>query len=92
MGIASVPLQAATFTTISPRDTGRASSLYSTTRQVGSSISVAILATTLASRTATPRQQPPPQQGAPTCSTATAQTQREDRRPRRQECTESSLE
>ena len=42
-----VPLQAATYATIKREDQGRASSLYSTTRQVGSSVGVAILATVL---------------------------------------------
>jgi EmrB/QacA subfamily drug resistance transporter len=45
-----VSLQAASFATIRPQDTGRASSLFSTTRQVGSALGVAILATVLASR------------------------------------------
>jgi EmrB/QacA subfamily drug resistance transporter len=45
-----VSLQAASFATIKPQDTGRASSLYSTSRQIGSALGVAILATVLASR------------------------------------------
>jgi EmrB/QacA subfamily drug resistance transporter len=45
-----VSLQAASFATIRPQDTGRASSLYSTSRQVGSALGVAVLATVLASR------------------------------------------
>jgi EmrB/QacA subfamily drug resistance transporter len=45
-----VSLQAASFATIKPQDTGRASSLYSTARQIGSALGVAILATVLASR------------------------------------------
>jgi len=51
MAFTFIPLQTATFSTISMRDTGRASSLFSTTRQVGSSVGVALLATTLVSRT-----------------------------------------
>ena len=50
-GIGLIPLQAATFSTISPRDSGRASSLFSTNRQVAGSIGVAILATVLTDRT-----------------------------------------
>ncbi|HEX5369942.1 MAG TPA: MDR family MFS transporter [Dehalococcoidia bacterium] len=45
-----IPLQAATFATISPQDTGRASSIFSVSRQVAASIGVAILATALTSR------------------------------------------
>jgi MFS family permease len=52
-GLALIPLQAATFSTISPRDSGRASSLFSTNRQVASSFGVAILATVLTDRTKT---------------------------------------
>lgn len=44
---AIVPLQAASFATISPADTGRASSLFNTGRQVGSALGVAALATIL---------------------------------------------
>ena len=51
-GLALIPLQAATFATITPQDQGRASSLFSTNRQVASSIGVALLATILAERTA----------------------------------------
>jgi len=50
---AIIPLQAATFANISPQDSGRASSLFNTNRQVASSFGVAILATVLASRSAT---------------------------------------
>jgi EmrB/QacA subfamily drug resistance transporter len=49
-GIVLIPLQAATFSTISPQDTGRASALFNTNRQVASSFGVAILATVLADR------------------------------------------
>jgi len=47
---AIITFQAATFATIRPQDTGRASSLQSTNRQVGSSVGVALLATILAER------------------------------------------
>jgi MFS family permease len=50
-GIALIPLQAATFSTITPQDSGRASSLFNTNRQVASSFGVAILATVLTDRT-----------------------------------------
>jgi hypothetical protein len=49
-GIALIPLQAATFSTIPPQDSGRASALFNTNRQVASSFGVAILATVLADR------------------------------------------
>jgi EmrB/QacA subfamily drug resistance transporter len=52
-GIGLIPLQAATFSTISRRDSGNASSLFSTNRQVAGSIGVAILATVLTDRTKT---------------------------------------
>jgi hypothetical protein len=45
-----VPVQVATYATISSRDTGRASSLFSTNRQVAQSIGVAIAVTVLATR------------------------------------------
>jgi MFS family permease len=51
MAFTFVPLQAAAFATISPADTGRASSIFNTNRQVASSFGVAILATVLAERT-----------------------------------------
>jgi EmrB/QacA subfamily drug resistance transporter len=51
MSFAMLPMQAASFSTISPRDTGRASSLFSTNRQVASSVGVALLATVLVQRT-----------------------------------------
>ncbi|HEY7801650.1 MAG TPA: MDR family MFS transporter [Dehalococcoidia bacterium] len=50
MAFTFIPLQAATFSTISNERTGRASSLFNTNRQVGSSFGVAILATFLAER------------------------------------------
>jgi len=50
MAFTFIPLQAATFATISNESTGRASSLFNTNRQVGSSFGVAILATVLAER------------------------------------------
>lgn len=49
-GLMLVPLQAATFATISPKDTGRASSLYSVSRMVGQSFGVAVVATVLTNR------------------------------------------
>ncbi len=50
MAFTFIPLQAATFSTISSQSTGRASSLFNTNRQVGSSFGVAIFATVLAER------------------------------------------
>lgn len=50
MAFAFIPLQAATYATITPADTGRASAIFSTQRQVGSALGVAVLATVLASR------------------------------------------
>jgi EmrB/QacA subfamily drug resistance transporter len=46
-----VPLQAATFATIRTQDTGRASALYNTQRQVAAALGTALFATTLISRT-----------------------------------------
>jgi EmrB/QacA subfamily drug resistance transporter len=51
VGFSFVPMQTITFATIAPSDTGRASSLSSTTRQVGAAVGVATLATVLATRT-----------------------------------------
>lgn len=45
-----IPLQAATFATISPADTGRATAIFNTGRQVAASFGVALLATVLSSR------------------------------------------
>jgi MFS family permease len=45
-----VPLQAATFATIAPADTGRASAVYNANRQVAASLGVALLATVLTNR------------------------------------------
>ena len=47
ISFAFVASQAATFSTISPEETGRASSLFSTNRQVAGSVGVAVLATVL---------------------------------------------
>jgi EmrB/QacA subfamily drug resistance transporter len=47
-----VPLQAATFATISAKDTGRASAIFSSVQQVAGSLGVAILGTILTSRLA----------------------------------------
>jgi EmrB/QacA subfamily drug resistance transporter len=52
MAFTFIPLQAAAFATIKPRDLGMASSIFGTNRQVASSIGVAILATVLTERTA----------------------------------------
>ena len=43
-----IALQASSFATITPADTGRASALYNTQRQVSQALGVAILASTLA--------------------------------------------
>ena len=48
MGFAFVPMQAASYATIEPSQNGRASSIFSTQRQVGISIGVAIMASILA--------------------------------------------
>src|SRR5215218_3380321 len=53
MAFAFIPVQAASFATIPPSETGRASSLFSTQRQVGAAVGVALLATILTSRTTT---------------------------------------
>jgi EmrB/QacA subfamily drug resistance transporter len=47
MGFAVIPVQAAVFTNISHEETGRASSLFNTNRQVASSFGTAILGTVL---------------------------------------------
>ncbi|HLF79695.1 MAG TPA: MDR family MFS transporter [Dehalococcoidia bacterium] len=49
-GLLVIPMQAATFATIRPEDTGRASSIFSVSRQVAASLGVAILATALTNR------------------------------------------
>jgi EmrB/QacA subfamily drug resistance transporter len=51
MAFAFVPMQAATYANITPADTGRASAIYSTQRQVAAALGVATLATVLISRT-----------------------------------------
>jgi EmrB/QacA subfamily drug resistance transporter len=51
MAFAMIPMQVASFATISRQDTGRASSLTNTNRQVAGSFGVAVLATVLVSRT-----------------------------------------
>jgi EmrB/QacA subfamily drug resistance transporter len=51
IGFAFVPMQTITFASIRPADTGRASSLSSTIRQVGAAVGVASFATVLATRT-----------------------------------------
>lgn len=45
-----IPMQTATFATTKPEDVGRASALFNSIRQVGSSFGVALLATVLTSR------------------------------------------
>jgi MFS family permease len=52
MAFAFIPLQAATFATITPIDTGRATALFSTNRQVAISVGIASLATVLTTFTA----------------------------------------
>ena len=47
MGFAFVPMQAASYATIKPSENGRASSIFSTQRQVGVSLGVAIMASIL---------------------------------------------
>lgn len=49
-GFMVIPLQAATFATISPEATGRASSIFSVSRQVAASLGIAVLATVLTGR------------------------------------------
>ncbi len=51
MGIAMIPMQAAMFAQISRRDSGQASAISQTNRQVSGSIAVAVLATALTERT-----------------------------------------
>ncbi|MDQ1424817.1 MAG: hypothetical protein QOD72_2315 [Acidimicrobiaceae bacterium] len=55
MGFAFVPMQAASYATISPADTGRASSVFSTQRQIGVSLGVAIMASILTAHMALDR-------------------------------------
>jgi EmrB/QacA subfamily drug resistance transporter len=50
MAFAFVPMQAATYANIEPVDTGRASAIYSTQRQVAAALGVATLGTVLISR------------------------------------------
>ena len=52
MAFSMIPLQAATFASIRPQDTGRASSLFSTSRQIAASVGVAVLSTVLVDRMA----------------------------------------
>ena len=49
MAFAFVPLQAATYANITPEDTGRASAIYSTQRQVSAALGVGVLLTVLLS-------------------------------------------
>ena len=48
MGFAFVPMQAASYARIAPADNGRASSIFSTQRQMAISVGIAVLATVLA--------------------------------------------
>jgi MFS family permease len=50
MAFTFIPLQAAAFATISPADTGQASSIFNTGRQVAAAVGTAILATALTQR------------------------------------------
>jgi predicted MFS family arabinose efflux permease len=50
MAFAVVPVQTATYANIAPVDTGRASAIYSTQRQVSAALGVATLGTVLVSR------------------------------------------
>jgi MFS family permease len=49
IAFAFVPLQAATYANITPEDTGRASALYSTQRQVAAALGVGVLLSVLLS-------------------------------------------
>lgn len=49
MGFAFVPMQASSYARISPADNGRASSIFSTQRQMSLSVGIAVLATILSS-------------------------------------------
>jgi EmrB/QacA subfamily drug resistance transporter len=51
MAFAFIPLQAATYTTITPTDTGRATAIFSTQRQVAAALGVAAAATILTTAT-----------------------------------------
>jgi EmrB/QacA subfamily drug resistance transporter len=50
IGMIFIPVQAAAFARITPQDTGRASALFQSQRQIGSAIGVAFLATILVER------------------------------------------
>jgi EmrB/QacA subfamily drug resistance transporter len=47
LALAVIPLQAATYARVSSEDTGRASALFNTNRQVSASLAIAVLATVL---------------------------------------------
>ncbi len=51
LGFVFIPVQTAIYATISSEQTGRASAIFNTNRQVASSVGVAIMATVLTSRT-----------------------------------------
>jgi MFS family permease len=52
-GLCIIPVQASTYAAIAPKDMGRASSLFSTGRQVATAVSIAALVTVLTSRAQT---------------------------------------
>ena len=52
-GLCIIPVQAATYATTKPKDMGRATSIFSTGRQVGTSLGIAVLITVLTSRAQT---------------------------------------
>ncbi|MEN9504391.1 MAG: hypothetical protein RI958_317 [Actinomycetota bacterium] len=49
MGFAFVPMQAASYASIAPADNGRASAIFSTQRQMSTSVGIAVVASVLAS-------------------------------------------
>lgn len=53
MGLIFIPVQAAAFARVELKDTGRASALFQSQRQVGAAVGVALLATVLVERTHT---------------------------------------
>ena len=72
MAFVIMPQQAATFATISPADTGRASAIYNTQRQTAAALGVAVLATVLtAAGGSTSSPDPSALPGSP-CSSVTA--------------------
>jgi EmrB/QacA subfamily drug resistance transporter len=51
MGLIFIPVQAAAFARVEAKDTGRASALFQSGRQIGAAVGVAVLATVLVERT-----------------------------------------